>query len=143
MGIIDSLKNNVSLWSSLARFGRSTSDKTPPAEDGGMALDLLSAFDADPDHGGVVDGELAVTDDVLVKAFALGPDGRISPHEHDGATNVFHVLQGTVTVERDEETETVTAPAVVLNERGQVHGAHNDTDEVAVLTASLCPLPGQ
>jgi quercetin dioxygenase-like cupin family protein len=108
-----------------------------------MTLDLLEAFDPDPATGEVVDGELAVTDDVLVKAFALGPDGRITPHEHGGATNVFHVVEGTVTVERDGETETVTAPGVVLNERGAVHGAHNDTDEVALLTASLCPLPGQ
>jgi len=108
-----------------------------------MDFDLLSEFDGAPEAGTVVSGELAVTDDVLVKAFALGPDATIEPHEHAGATNVFHVLQGTVTVERDGETETVSAPGVVLNERGQVHGAHNDTDEVAVLTASLCPLPGQ
>jgi len=108
-----------------------------------MTLDLLSEFDATPDSGAVVDGELAVTDDVLLKAFALGPDSTIDPHEHAGATNIFHVLRGTVTVEREEETETVSAPAVVLNERGQVHGAHNTTEEVAVLTASLCPLPGQ
>ncbi|WP_424000517.1 cupin domain-containing protein [Haloarcula salina] len=108
-----------------------------------MTLDRLSSFDADPATGEVVDGELAVTDDVLVKAFALGPDAEIDPHEHGDATNVFHVLRGAVTVQRDDEEETVAAPAVVLNERGQVHGAHNHTDEVAVLTASLCPLPGQ
>jgi quercetin dioxygenase-like cupin family protein len=108
-----------------------------------MTLDLLADFNATPDDGAVVDGELAVTDDVLVKAFALGPGGTITPHEHDGATNVFHVLRGTVRVERDGESETVSAPGVVLNERGQVHGAHNETDETAVLTASLCPLPGQ
>ena len=108
-----------------------------------MAFDSLSEFDATPDAGAVESGELAVTDDVLVKAFALGPDASIPPHEHGDATNVFHVLRGTVTVERDGETETVSAPGVVLNERGQVHGAHNDSDAVAVLTASLCPLPGQ
>ena len=108
-----------------------------------MMFDLLSEFDATPDAGAVESDELAVTDDVLVKAFALGPDASIPPHEHGDATNVFHVLRGTVTVERDGETETVSAPGVVLNERGQVHGAHNETDEVAVLTASLCPLPGQ
>jgi len=108
-----------------------------------MSLDLLTEFEATPDEGRVVDAELAVTDDVLVKAFALGPDGTITPHEHDGATNVFHVLRGTVRVERDGDSETVSAPGVVLNERGQVHGAHNETDEIAVLTASLCPLPGQ
>ncbi|MBX0322104.1 cupin domain-containing protein [Halomicroarcula sp. F13] len=106
-----------------------------------MTLELLGDFDADPAEGEVVDGELAVTDDVLLKAFALGPGGRIEPHEHDGATNVFHVVEGTVTVQRDDESETVTAPGVVLNERGQVHGAHNEGDERAVLTASLCPLP--
>jgi quercetin dioxygenase-like cupin family protein len=108
-----------------------------------MTLDLLSEFDADPDEGEVVDGELAVTDDVLVKAFALGPDAVIDQHEHAGATNVFHVVRGTVAVQRDDDEETVSAPGVVLNERGQAHGARNDTDEVAVLTASLCPLPGQ
>lgn len=108
-----------------------------------MVLELLSEFDATPDAGTVDSGELAVTDDVLVKAFALGPGASIAPHEHGDATNVFHVLQGTVTVERDDESEAVSAPGVVLNERGQVHGAHNETDDVAVLTASLCPLPGQ
>ena len=108
-----------------------------------MVVDLLSEFGATPDAGVVDSGELAVTDDVLVKAFALGPDASIDPHEHANATNVFHVLRGTVTVERDDESETVSAPAVVLNERGRVHGAYNDSDEMAVLTASLCPLPGQ
>ena len=108
-----------------------------------MEFDLLSEFDVTPDAGVVDSGELAVTDDVLVKVFALGPGASIAPHEHTDATNVFHVLQGTVRVERGDETATVTAPGVVLNERGQVHGAHNDTDEAAVLTASLCPLPGQ
>jgi quercetin dioxygenase-like cupin family protein len=105
-----------------------------------MALDRLP--DLDPEAGDVIDEELAVTDDVLVKVFALGPGAQIEPHEHDGATNVFHVLQGTVTVSQDGSEERVTAPGVVLNERGQAHGAANDSDEVAVLTASLCPLPG-
>lgn len=105
-----------------------------------MSLDRLPALD--PSDGEVLDEELAVTDDVLVKVFALGPGARIDPHEHENATNVFHVVQGTVTVEQDGSEETVTAPGVVLNERGQVHGASNDSDERAILTASLCPLPG-
>jgi quercetin dioxygenase-like cupin family protein len=108
-----------------------------------MTLELLADADLDPDPETVLDAELAVTDDVLVKAFALGPGASIAPHEHADATNVFHVLQGTVTVTRDDTEETITAPGVVLNERGQVHGARNETDDVAVLTASLCPLPGQ
>jgi hypothetical protein len=41
-----------------------------------------------------------------------------------------------------EEEERVTAPGVVLHQRGVVHGARNETDGRAVLTASLCPLPG-
>jgi hypothetical protein len=68
-------------------------------------FDLLSEFDATPDAGAVISGELVVTDDVPVKAFALGPDAGFEPHAHDGA--------------------------------------HNETDDVAVLTASRCPLPGQ
>lgn len=105
-----------------------------------MTFDRLPTFD--PEAGEVVDEELAVTDDVLVKAFALGPDASLDPHEHADSTNVFHVVAGTVVVQQDETQETVSAPGVVLNERGQVHGAHNETDDTAVLTASLCPFPG-
>ena len=93
-----------------------------------------------PGAGEVETAELAVTDDVLVKAFALGPGATVEPHEHGDATNVFHVLEGEPTLIRGDE-ETLAAPAVVLNERGTVHGARNDTDERAVITASLCPLP--
>ncbi|EMA44070.1 cupin domain-containing protein [Halococcus saccharolyticus] len=97
--------------------------------------------DLDPDEGEVLTEELHVSDDVLVKAFALGPGATVDPHDHPDATNVFHVLDGTVVVTRDDEEERVSAPGVVPNERGAVHGAHNETDERTVLTASLCPLP--
>lgn len=105
-----------------------------------MKLDRLPAYD--PSVGEVVDEELAVTEDVLVKAFALGPDATLDPHEHADSTNVFHVVTGTVVVQQDGTQETVSPPGVVLNERGQVHGARNETEETAVLTASLCPFPG-
>jgi quercetin dioxygenase-like cupin family protein len=105
-----------------------------------MSLDRLP--DLDPEEGEVIDEELAVTDDVLVKAFALGPGARIEPHEHGDSTNVFHVVEGAVTLIQEDTEQRVTAPGVVLNERGQSHGARNDSEDVAVLTASLCPLPG-
>ena len=108
-----------------------------------MSLDRYAdaVADLDPADGEVATAELVVTDDVLVKAFVLAPDGEIDTHEHADATNVFHVLEGEPTVVRDGEHERLAAPAVVLNERGDVHGARNDTDDRAVLTASLCPLP--
>jgi len=96
----------------------------------------------DPDDREVIDAELVVSDDVLVKAFALGPGAEISPHEHADSTNVFHVTRGTVTVLREGTEATVEAPGVVHHPRGTVHGARNDTDDVAVLTASLAPMPG-
>ncbi|WP_224333988.1 cupin domain-containing protein [Haloprofundus halobius] len=104
-----------------------------------MTLDRLE--DLDPKEEEVETAELVVTDDVLVKAFALGPGAELSPHEHADSTNVFHVLRGTVTVLQGDDEEKIDAPGVVLHERGVVHGARNDTDEVAVFTASLCPLP--
>ncbi len=104
-----------------------------------MTLDQLP--DLDPADGELLDAEVVVTDDVLVKAFALGPGATLSPHEHADATNVFHVVEGEVTVIQDGTEETISAPGVVLHERGVAHGARNDTDEVAVLTASLCPCP--
>ena len=104
-----------------------------------MTLDQLP--DLDPADGELLDAEVVVTDDVLVKAFALGPGATLSPHEHADATNVFHVVEGEVTVIQDGTEETISAPGVVLHERGVAHGAPNDTDEVAVLTASLCPCP--
>lgn len=102
--------------------------------------DALGALD--PDDGEVRSTELVVTDDVLVKGFALGPGARLDPHEHADSTNVFHVLSGTVTVLRDGASERIDAPGVVEHERGVSHGARNDTDEPAIFTASLCPLPG-
>ena len=95
----------------------------------------------DPADGEILDAELAVTDDVLVKAFALGPGAELSAHDHPDATNVFHVLEGTVVVVRDGSEEEISAPGVVLHERGATHGARNESDERAVLTASLGPLP--
>ena len=95
----------------------------------------------DPDDGEVGTAELVVTDDVLVKAFALGPGAELEAHEHAESTNVFHVLDGEVVVERDGDREAVSAPGVVRHDRGAVHGARNESDEVAVFTASLCPLP--
>jgi quercetin dioxygenase-like cupin family protein len=95
----------------------------------------------DPDDGEVVTAELVVTDDVLVKAFALGPGAELAPHEHAESTNVFHVLDGEIVVVSDGDEETVVAPGVVRNDRGVPHGARNESDETAVFTASLCPLP--
>jgi quercetin dioxygenase-like cupin family protein len=104
-----------------------------------MTLDRYTVPDVEA--GAVESTELAVSDDVLCKLFALGPGGELSAHEHTGATNVFHVLEGTVTVLQGDSEEAVSAPGVVYHERGVRHGARNDTEEVVTFTASLCPLP--
>lgn len=103
-------------------------------------MDVYQTLDPDPEE--VLDTELVVSDDVLVKAFALGPGAELSPHEHADSTNIFHVVEGTVTVIRDGEEESIAAPGVVRHDRGVSHGARNDTEEKAVVTASLCPMPG-
>jgi quercetin dioxygenase-like cupin family protein len=104
---------------------------------------MLNCYDVpDAEAGEVVSDELVVSDDVLVKVFALGPGAELPAHEHGDSTNVFHVLAGTVTVLQDDTEEPIEAPGVVHHERGQDHGARNDTDEVAVFTASLAPMPG-
>jgi len=95
----------------------------------------------DPGQGEVATAELAVEEDVLVKAFALGPEAELDAHTHADSTNVFHILQGTVTVKQGETRRRIDAPGVVLHERGVVHGARNETAETVVFTASLCPLP--
>ncbi|MGM0604251.1 MAG: cupin domain-containing protein [Halobacteriota archaeon] len=112
-----------------------------------MVLDRFAttAGDLVPAEGEIDTAELVVRDDVLVKVFALGPGAELDAHEHADSTNVFHVLSGTVTVLQgdgpDATAEAVSAPGVALHDRGVVHGARNDTDEVVVFTASLCPLP--
>ncbi|WP_254763937.1 cupin domain-containing protein [Natrinema marinum] len=95
----------------------------------------------EPGDGEIETAELVVTDDILVKAFALGPGAELEAHDHAESTNVFHVLEGTVTVLQGENSERVDAPGVVHHERGVDHGARNETDERVVFTASLCPLP--
>lgn len=104
-----------------------------------MTLDDLPTLE--PEDGEVLSDEVAVTDDVLVKVFALGPGAELDAHGHADSTNVFHVLGGTVTVIQGDEEEAVDAPGVVVHERGVVHGARNDTDETVVFTASLAPMP--
>ena len=104
-----------------------------------MSLNQLP--DLTPEPGSVETAELVVEDDVLVKLFALGPGSAFDPHVHDDCENVFHLLEGEVTVTQDGTEEPVTAPAVVHNPRGVAHGARNESDERALLTASLCPLP--
>ena len=105
-----------------------------------MTLDSLP--DLAPGPGETASEEVAVNDDVLVKAFALGPGASLAPHEHPDSTNVFHVLRGSPTVVRDDEEETVTAPAVVVNEPGAVHGLRNADDRIALVTATFGPPPG-
>ncbi|TKR26110.1 cupin domain-containing protein [Natronomonas salsuginis] len=97
--------------------------------------------DLDPAAGTVETAELVVEDDVLVKLFALGPGGTFDPHVHDDCENVFHLLTGEIVVTQDDVKETVRAPAVVHNPRGVEHGAKNESENLALLTASLCPLP--
>lgn len=102
-------------------------------------MDLYEQLD--PDAEEVIDTELVVSDDVLVKTFALGPGAKLPAHEHADSTNVFHVVEGTVTVLQGDDEATISAPGVVKNDRGVAHGAVNETEETAVLTASLCPMP--
>lgn len=108
-----------------------------------MTLDRYAdaAADLDPAEGEVETAELFVSDDVLVKLFVLGPGAALDAHEHADSTNIFHILEGEPTVIQEDRDETLAAPAVVSHKRGAVHGARNDTDERAVFTASLCPLP--
>jgi quercetin dioxygenase-like cupin family protein len=104
-----------------------------------MSMDELP--DVSPAENELETAELVVEDSVLVKLFALGPGAAFDPHVHDGCENVFHLLEGQVEVTQDGTTETVEAPAVVHNPRGVEHGAKNGSEERALLTASLCPLP--
>ncbi|MFB6168242.1 MAG: cupin domain-containing protein [Haloferacaceae archaeon] len=95
----------------------------------------------DPDEGERLDAELAVTDEALVKAFALGPGGEVPPHDHPDSTNVLHVCEGEVVVVVDEAEERVSAPGTVVVDPGAVHGARNAGDGRAVLTATFAPAP--
>jgi len=97
--------------------------------------------DVTPDEGEIETRELVVDDDALVKAFFLGPGAELDSHDHPDSLNVFHVLAGTVTVIQDGEEDAIDAPGVVAHDRGVAHGARNDTDETAVFTATLAPLP--
>ena len=105
-----------------------------------MSLDRYPELDPGP--GEVIDTELVVGDDVLVKAFALGPGADLAAHEHSESSNVFHILAGEVVVIQDDVEETIRPPGVVFHDRGVVHGARNDSDEPALLTATLAPFPG-
>lgn len=105
-----------------------------------MSLDRFPALD--PDDGEVLDAELAIDENVLVKVFALGPGAELSAHAHPGSTNVFHVVEGTAVVVQDDTEERIGAPGVVVHDPGAEHGARTAADERAVLTATFAPPPG-
>ncbi|MFC6733511.1 MULTISPECIES: cupin domain-containing protein [unclassified Haladaptatus] len=104
-----------------------------------MSLDRFTK--PEPDVGEVQTEELVVSDDALVKLFALGPGAELKPHPHDSSSNVFHILEGTITVIQDDEEEEIEAPGVVFHDRGVLHGARNETDEPVYFTATLAPFP--
>jgi len=103
-------------------------------------LDSYADLDLDPSEGEVETAELHFSEDMLVKAFALGPGAEVEPHEHEDQTNAFHVLEGTVVVLQGDREEEIDAPGVVVHSRGLPHGARNDTDAVAVFTATMAPM---
>ena len=105
-----------------------------------MTLDQLPSLDPEP--GERLSADVSDSEDVLVKVFALGPGAEVPPHDHPGSTNVFHVLDGTPTVVRDDEEAVVSAPGVVVNEPGAVHGLRNDGADLALVTATFAPPPG-
>lgn len=104
-----------------------------------MTLDRYVGRQPAPNE--VLTEELAANGDTLVKLFALGPGAEVAAHTHDDSTNVFHVLEGEVTVLQGDGEEAIEAPGVVVHERGVAHGARNDGNETAVFTATFCPLP--
>jgi quercetin dioxygenase-like cupin family protein len=105
-----------------------------------MALDRYPAA-LDPGDGEVVTEALCVSEAALVTTCALGPGAEVEPHEHADQTNAFHVLSGeVVVVQGDDAEETVDAPGVVVHDRGVPHGARNESDDVAVFTATMAPM---
>ena len=103
-----------------------------------MTLDRYPSLS--PDDGEVVTEELYYSADALVKAFALGPGSEVEPHEHGDQTNAFHVLEGELVVVQGDVEDLVEAPGVVVHERGVPHGARNESDDVAVFTATMAPM---
>jgi quercetin dioxygenase-like cupin family protein len=103
-----------------------------------MSLDRYP--DLAPDPGEVVTEELYYSPDELVKAFALGTGAEVEPHEHGDQTNTFHVLEGELVVVQGDDEETIEAPGVVVHERAEPHGARNESDDVAVFTATMAPM---
>jgi len=103
-------------------------------------LDSYADLDLSPSDGDVETAELHFSEDMLVKAFALGPGATVEPHEHEDQTNAFHILEGTVTVLQGNHEEEIDAPGVVVHTRGIPHGARNDTDDIVVFTATMAPM---
>jgi quercetin dioxygenase-like cupin family protein len=96
--------------------------------------------DLSPEPGVVETADVFFSPDMLVKAFALGPGAAVEPHEHPDQTNAFHVLRGAIRVTRGDDTATVEAPGVVVHDPGVPHGAANESDAVAVFTATMAPM---
>ena len=69
----------------------------------------------------------------------LSPGGRNMPHRHLTYAEHFHVLEGTLTIELENETLRLEPGETAVAEAGALHNFHNETDEQVRYLVELRP----
>ena len=73
----------------------------------------------------------------LYALMELEPGSGIGFHEHHGETEIFFVIEGTITWNDGEKETEVNAGGIMICEDGKGHGMMNNGDVKAKLTALI------
>jgi len=81
------------------------------------------------------------TPQVRCRVYCLEPGQAVPVHEHEGAVDVFQVVEGVGRLTLDDEEHTVSPGTVVLISPRQAHGMANPGPQQLVFTSIY--IPGQ
>jgi quercetin dioxygenase-like cupin family protein len=81
------------------------------------------------------------TERFFCDVYCLEPGQAQKPHAHEGSDKVYAVLEGTVTVTIDADSQSLKSGDVVLCPAGSSHGVSNNSDSRASLLVFMAPHP--
>ena len=82
------------------------------------------------------------TDETSGSVWVIRPGQTLSKHTHNNADDIWIILQGKGVFYPEPERETAFhAGQVIVNPKGECHGAYNNGEEDIVFVSIVAPVP--
>jgi len=79
------------------------------------------------------------TPQVKCRVYCLEPGQEVPVHQHEGALDLFHIVEGVAKLTLGEKVHTVGPGTVILVTPHQMHGMANPGPERLVFTSAYIP----